>query len=178
MRLAWLPVGSGAPVTIHGGKGRGPALLEAIAAEPDEGQTAHGQDVARILSVTRRRGLTVVLSDFYDAENAVGALAGLCSHGMDVVAIHALDAADVDLPLGHSLRAIDRETGATLKVDVTQAFLDSLRATWHRRAESLERWCVAREVLYQQCVHRIGPLDVQEMPGSVDDVHVETSAVG
>ena len=150
VRLAWLPVHPRQPVTVHGGKGRGPALLDAIAAEPDEGRTAHAADVARILSTTERRGLAVVLSDFYDPENAVAALAGLVQRGMDVVAIHVLDAGDVDLRLGDSLRAVDRETGAEVKLDVTQAFLDSLRAAWQRRAESLERWCVGREVLYQR----------------------------
>ena len=149
VRLAWLPV-STVPVSVHGGKGRGPALLEAIANPPDEGTTAHAHDVARILSVTKRRGLAVVLSDFYEPENSVAALAGLCAHGMDVIAIHVLDAADVDLTVGDSLRAVDRETGEKVKIDVTQTFLDSLVSAWHRRAESLQRWCVSREVLYQR----------------------------
>ncbi len=150
VRLAWLPTLRPLPVSTHRGKGRAGALLDALASTPDEGRTAHGQDVARILSLTKRRGLAVVLSDFYEPQNLVSGLAGLRARGMDVVALHVLDTDDVDLPLGDSLLAIDRESGAEVKIDVTRAFLDSLRATWHRRADALERWCVQREILYQR----------------------------
>ncbi len=150
VRLAWLPVSPSLPVTIHRGRARAGALVEALAREPDEGTTAHGNDITKVLSVVKRRGTAVVLSDFYDPENAVAALAALRSQGMEVLAIHVLDVADVELTEGDSLLAVDRETGAEVKVDVTPAFLQSLRQTWHRRAESLERWCVTREVMYQR----------------------------
>jgi len=155
VRLAWLPTLAPLPVQTHRGRGRVGALLDALAKTPDEGATEHGRDVARILSLTRRRGLTVLLSDFYEPQNLVAGLAGMRARGMEVVALHVLDSGDVDLPLGDSLLAVDRETGAEVRVDVTRAFLDALRATWHRRADALERWCVQREILYQRLdVHK------------------------
>ena len=150
VRLAWLPTAGSLPVSTHRGKGRAGALIDALTTTPDDGTTAHGKDVARILSLTKRRGLAVVLSDFYEPANLVAGLAGLRARGMDVVALHVLDTDDVDLPLGDSLLAVDRETGAEVKIDVTASFLEALRATWHRRADSLERWCVQREILYQR----------------------------
>jgi len=150
VRLAWLPVASPLPVTVHGGTLGASALLAAIQERAVEGQTAHGQDVGRILSVTKRRGLAVVFSDFYDAHNAVAALAGLRSQAMEVVSVHVLDGADVDLPLGESVWAVDRETRAEVKIDITEAFLETLHDSWHRRAESLQRWCLSHEVVYQR----------------------------
>jgi len=150
VRLAFLPTLRPLPVGSHRGMGHARALRDILQRTPDEGATAHAADVARILSMTKRRGLAVVLSDFYEPVNLVAGLAGLRARGMDVIALHVLDGADVDLPLGDSLLAVDRETGAELKIDVTPAFLASLRTTWHRRAESLERWCVGREIRYQR----------------------------
>jgi uncharacterized protein (DUF58 family) len=150
VRLAWMPAVNALPVSVHAGRKRMSALLDELAGTPDGGATAHARDVARILGVTKRRGMAVVISDFYEPENAVAALAGLRSRGMDVVAVHVLERADVELPLGASLRAVDRETGGEVKIDVTRALLESLHATWLRRADMLERWCVPREILYQR----------------------------
>jgi uncharacterized protein (DUF58 family) len=150
VRLAWLPVVPSLPVTAHRGRGRAGPLLASLANTPEEGVTHHAGDIGKVLAATKRRGMAVVLSDFYDPDNAVAALAGLRSRGMDVAAVHLLDVADVDLPPGDSLLAVDRETGVEVEVDVTPAFLESLRRTWRRRADSLERWCVTREVMYQR----------------------------
>lgn len=159
-RLAWLPSAQGAPVTTHHGKASVGTLLDELARVPAGGTTQHGRSVARVLSTCRRRMIAVVLSDFYDPANTVASLAALRSRGMDVVAVHVLDGADVDLEPGSSLLAVDRETGMEVKVDVTKAFLQGLRDAWHRRADTLERWCVTREVLYQRCDVALGLWDV------------------
>lgn len=159
-RLAWLPSVGAAPVTTHRGKGRTGALFDELARTPVDGTTDHGRSIARVLSTCRRRMIAVVLSDFYDPKNAVAALAALKSRGMDVVAVHLLDSADVDLQPGSSLLAVDRESGMEVKIDVTKAFLQSLREAWHRRAATLERWCVTREVLYQRYDVATGLWDV------------------
>ncbi|MDA1194912.1 MAG: DUF58 domain-containing protein [Planctomycetota bacterium] len=150
LRLAWLPSPTGAPVAAFRGKAHASGLLEELASAPDDGTTEHARAIGRVLATCRRRMIAVVISDFYDPENAVAALAALRSRGMDVVALHVLDAADVALEPGASLLAVDRETGMEVKVDVTPQFLESLRTAWHRRADTLERWCVTREVLYQR----------------------------
>ncbi|MDF1702051.1 MAG: DUF58 domain-containing protein [Planctomycetota bacterium] len=159
-RLAWLPSLTTAPVTAHRGKGRTGALMDELAKAPVGGSTDHARSIGRVLSTCRRRMIAVVLSDFYDPANSVAALAALKSRGMDVVAVHMLDAADVELEPGSSLLAVDRETGQEVKVDVTKAFLESLRTSWHHRADTLERWCVKREVLYQRYDVALGLWDV------------------
>ena len=149
VRVAWLPA-EGRPFTTHRGARAGRALLDELAGRRDDGRTDHAQDLDRFLAAHRRRGLAVVVSDFYDPRDAVSSLARLRGRGMDVVALHVLDPADVNLPLGEALWATDQETGERMKIDVTKAFLRALRETWHRRAATLQRWCVSRAVLYER----------------------------
>lgn len=150
VQLGWLPALAGLPFSEHSGRGRATALIEELAEVPEEGQTDLRAAVTRVLSATRRRGLAVVISDFYDPAGAVEALSRMRARGLDVLALHIVDDADVEFELGESLRCVDRETGQEVLVDVTREFLDRLVKAWHRRAESLERWCVSREVLYQR----------------------------
>jgi uncharacterized protein (DUF58 family) len=160
VRLAWLPSLGSAPVSIHRGRGSTGKLLDELHTASLEGTTAHARSISRVLSTCKRRMIAVVLSDFYDPQNAVAALAALRSRGMEVVAVHMLDASDVEFELGASLLAVDRETGMEVKVDVTSSLLESLRTSWHRRADTLERWCVSREVLYQRSDVALGLWDV------------------
>ncbi len=150
VRLAWLPTAGRGPMSVHRGRGRSAQLLGELAREGEAGDTDHTRDIRPVLHALRGRGIAVVLSDFYDPKSAVAGLARLRARGLDVAAVHILDAADVDLPLGASVRAVDQETGETLDVDVTPELIESLHAAWRRRAYQLERWCVSREVLYQR----------------------------
>jgi len=148
VRLAWLPALHGAPVTAYAGRARVQALLDDLDQVPSEGATDHADAVARALAVTRRGGVAVMVSDFYEPRSAVAGLERLCQRGLEVVALHVLDVADVSFPLGEALRCVDSETGQETRVDVTAAFLERLRRAWQRRVEALERWCAAREVLH------------------------------
>ena len=56
-----------------------------------------------------RRGPAVVLSDFFDPAGQVRGLARLTAHGYETTALQVVDPADVDLPVGESVRAVDRD---------------------------------------------------------------------
>ncbi len=164
VRLAWLPSASNATITIHRGRERAQKLLDELGETPDEGETNHTRDLAKILGATRTRGVALVVSDFYDPREAVAGMAHLRTRGFDVAALHVLDQTDVELPKGASVRAVDRETGEIVDVDVTAEMLEALHATWRRRAESIERWCLAREIQYQRVDVRTSFWDsLQEM---------------
>lgn len=151
VRLAWLPAVEGGATHLFPGRGATTQWLEAIAAAPSGGRTDHRADLVRVLAGQRRRTLALVISDFHEERSGIDALALLRARGLDVVVVHIVDGADVDLPLGSALLCEDAETGETLKVDVTDALLDSLRTTWRRRARRLEGWCVSRGIQH----HRI-----------------------
>ena len=148
VRLAWLPATADGATALFPGRGSAGRWLDEVAEAPLGGRTDLAADLGRVLMGRRRRTLSVVLSDFHDARAGVDGIALLRARGQDVVVIHVVDAADVDLPLGHALLCEDAETGATRKVDVTEELLASVRAAWRRRARRLEAWCVGRGVRY------------------------------
>lgn len=150
VRLAWLPSPASAPVSVHRGRERSARFLDELATTPAGGATDHNRDLAAVMSAVKGRGIALVLSDFYDPRESVAGLAKLRARGLEVAALHVLDVADVDLPVGASLRAEDRETGELIDVDVTPAFVERLHETWRRRAYLMERWCVSREIVYQR----------------------------
>jgi uncharacterized protein (DUF58 family) len=150
VRLAWLPPPQGAAPTLHRGRGRAAMLLDELAALPDQGATDHLGALQRAVGTTRHRGLAVVVSDFFDPAGAVRGLGLLRSRGLDVAAVHVIDAKDAELPDAAALVAVDRETGEELALDVTRELADRVAAAWRRRAEGIERWCLSREIAYHR----------------------------
>jgi uncharacterized protein (DUF58 family) len=147
--LAWLPLVPERPLETFRSPARLDALFAALVETPGGGRTDHGEDLRRLLSATTRRGPAVLLSDFYDPAGAVAGLTRLLGRGFETTALHLLDASDVALAPGESLRCVDRETGEAVDVDATPRFLADLHAAWRRRAERLHAWCVARGVAWQ-----------------------------
>ncbi len=150
VRIAWLPaLGSGA-TSFAPGAGSAARLLDEVAAAPSGGRGRLVADLSRALVGQRRRALAVLVSDFHEARSGVDGLALLKARGLDVVALHVVDAADVDLPVGEALACVDAETGAVVKVDVTEELVASMREAWRRRARRLEAWCVGRGIAYRR----------------------------
>jgi uncharacterized protein (DUF58 family) len=96
----------------------------------------------------RRRGVVVVLSDFYDREGYGPALKMLRQRKHEVFAIHVVDPQERDPAVRGDLRLVDSETGAAREVVVT----DTLRARYREAFEALlrgvERFCVKSEFGY------------------------------
>lgn len=96
----------------------------------------------------RRRGVVVVLSDFYDQEGYGPALKMLRQRKHEVFAIHVVDPRERDPAVRGDLRLVDSETGAARQVVVT----DSLRARYREAFEALlrgvERFCIGSEFGY------------------------------
>jgi uncharacterized protein (DUF58 family) len=144
--LAWLPPLPGALLErFRGGAGR-PRLFDALAAAPLEGTTRLGPDLETILAAAPRAGPAVLFSDFFDPSGAVAGLRRLVAHGFETTAVHVLDPADAEIPLGEALRAVDRETGAAFDLDATPEVVEAVRTAWRRRADRLRSWCVARGI--------------------------------
>ncbi len=55
------------------------------------------------------------ISDFFDPAGAIRGLALLRGRGLEVGALHVVDPADADLPVGASIVAVDRESGESIR---------------------------------------------------------------
>jgi uncharacterized protein (DUF58 family) len=148
VRLAWLPARTNLPLTNYRSRGRARAFLDDLTTTSEGGITDHVRDLGRVVSAAKRRGLAVLISDFFDPAGAIRGLALLRARGLELGAIHIVDPRDADVPVGSSIVAVDRETGEEMAVDVTTALRERIYRAWVGRGHGLERWCVAREIPY------------------------------
>jgi uncharacterized protein (DUF58 family) len=85
-------------------------------AEPG-GSGQFQKPMRKIAGLLRRRGLVVVVSDFYeDPEQVVKSITELKFRGNDVVTFHLLDPAELTLPFNKSIYFEDMESGEQIPV--------------------------------------------------------------
>jgi uncharacterized protein (DUF58 family) len=114
--------------------------------------------VRNIAQRLRRRGIAIVVSDFYAEPDALAAaLDELRLRGQEVIAVHIVDPAERDLETSGPVVLEDMETGARLPVVPSEAAADYRRQfAEHRRA--LEQTLGARRMDYA-CFGTDRPLD-------------------
>ncbi len=106
----WLPTKGGSRHIRH--------FLESLAAHQASGRTDTGKALEALAEGMARRGLVMMFSDLLDDPEAVfRALAHFRRRGHDVVLIHVLDPAELDLPFDGVSDFIDMETGERLEAD-------------------------------------------------------------
>jgi len=120
------------------------ALSKAQAA----GRTLVGQNVISLLEPLNRRGLAVVISDFFSpGETAIDLLRQLHAQGQEVIAFHLLAPEELDLPYEGEIVIIDSETGEEVPVHV-----DEFRREYQKRVNDfcarLTQECVLLETDY------------------------------
>ena len=128
------------PSTRHGQLYR---LLGGLEHAEPRAHTDFARPVHQFQEFLRRRGLVVIVSDFYGSpEQIIRTLEPLSFHGNEVVLFHVLDPNEIRPKLTGPTTLIDLETGETLEVDPDyarkeyhrkmDAHLETLRASAHR----------------------------------------------
>jgi uncharacterized protein (DUF58 family) len=98
-------------------QGQLPRILGALEQAEARARTSLEAPLTRLRSLVRRRGIVVVLSDFYEPpERIVRAVEPLRFHGSEVVLFHILDPQEIRLELGASALLVDLETRARMEV--------------------------------------------------------------
>jgi uncharacterized protein (DUF58 family) len=139
-RVVWVPIGGTRPGDTFAGKNRQAELIGAV-----EGDATGGSDILGALrahlSRTSRGGLAFVVSDFFDPLGATRGLSYLLARRYHVRVIEIEDPDALrDPPLGRTL-LVDRETGETLKIDITEEMLEDYRHAREQRAAGLRAFC-------------------------------------
>jgi uncharacterized protein (DUF58 family) len=123
--------------------------------------TAGGDFSAAIRQIARRltrRGIVVVVSDFYaEPEQVAAALDQLRLRGQDVIAVHVLDPAERDLNFARPTVLEDLESGARVPV-VPAAMREDYRRQMQAHQQALERTLGGRRIDYA-CFGTDQPLD-------------------
>jgi len=139
-RVVWIPVGGKRPGDAFSGKNRQAELIAAVEGEAEGGSDILGALRAN-LSRAQRGGLAFVVSDFFDPLGATRGLHYLLAsrYHVRVIEIEDPDALR-EPPLGRT-RLVDRESGETLTVDITEEVLDAYRHAREQRAAGLRHFC-------------------------------------
>jgi uncharacterized protein (DUF58 family) len=91
--------------------------LHALERAEPAGAGALAPPLMRIAAAQRRRGIMVLLSDFYEPpESLVNAVHALRTRGSDVIALQVLDPAERDFPFGEPAHFEDLESGERIPV--------------------------------------------------------------
>ena len=114
--------------------------LVAALEEPGAGRASHAADALEAAGrLIARRGMVVLISDLLmDRADVVATVRGLRNAGHQVVVMHVLDPAELDLPQSNEALFVDPESGvevATTVADVRAAYQATVReaiAEWRR----------------------------------------------
>jgi uncharacterized protein (DUF58 family) len=143
------------PSTRQGQLHRLLATLEA--AEP-RARTDFAKPMAHVREMLRRRGLVVIVSDFYEAaDELVKKIAPLRFHGNEVMLFHVLDPTEIRPQFSSSVVLVDLETRRRMEVDPDYAKSD-YRQKMTAHIAGLREGCRAAGMEY--CLLETGrPLD-------------------
>jgi len=89
-------------------------FLAALARLEPNGALPITLSLRRAGSILQRRGLIVVVSDFYEEDATLAEIRRLSRMGHDVVGIQVIDRDELSLPRGGATEFVDLETGATM----------------------------------------------------------------
>lgn len=132
------------------GKGRIFKVFEFLRQDRPRGPTSLTQSLGRIARETRRPGVTIVLSDFYDMAAFEG-LNQLRFRKHEAVAIQLIDPVEADpraAGLRGDIRVVDCEGDQATDVIMTPAILANFAAAHERFCHALEHQCRSRNIDY------------------------------
>lgn len=123
------------------------ALLAALARLTPDSRAPIGDTLRRAVGRLRRRGLVVVLSDFYDEPASVDEVRRTARMGHEVIVIHVLAAEELGLAGHRPCELEDLETGAVRVVEPS-AVRDAYRAEVAAFQARVERGVVSEGLDY------------------------------
>jgi uncharacterized protein (DUF58 family) len=116
-----------------------PIVLQTIARATAAGQGSIDTALRQIAEHARRRQIVVIISDLYDEpERVVRAVARLRNRGNDLIVLHVLDPAELELPFDDAANFEDMETGEAIPV-VPSLLRDQYRTLVQEHTATLAR---------------------------------------
>lgn len=117
-----------------------------------------GKPILKATESLRRKGILVLISDFYeDVDDVVRAIRVLQAPGHDVMAFHLLDPAELELPFQGPSNFRDMESGEELPV-IPEKLREGYRGLLSAHARALQERLTAGGVDYAR-LDTSGPLD-------------------
>ena len=145
-----VPVDARMGDALFGLKGRAKVfrLFEHLQGLACDGETDLAAAFKEFVGRERRRGVVIVVSDFYDLDGFRQALRYLRYPRHSVYAIHVVDRAEEEPALRGDLQLQDTETGGVREINVTDALLEKYKRAFAELADGVERFCMRSEMGY------------------------------
>ncbi|MCL2325334.1 MAG: DUF58 domain-containing protein [Proteobacteria bacterium] len=112
------------------------------------GGTSFEEAFRRFSDSSRRRGLAVVLSDFYNPGGFENALNFLHYQQFETYAVHIEDPAERNISARGDVSLVDAETGEALTLTMTPGILTQYARAYDAQCRQIESYCVKRHMLY------------------------------
>jgi len=130
------------------GKGRIFKVFDFLAGLRPDGQTDLRTALRDFVHRTRRRGVAVVLSDFYDAAGYEEGLNLLRYHRFEAAVIQIIDPREARPSLRGDMELLDMETGERRQVTLTDAMCAAYAHAHAEYCQTLESFCKGRGIGY------------------------------
>ena len=128
------------------GKGRIFKAFDFLRAVTPGGRTQLSASLRSFVHQNKRRGLAVLISDFYDHEGYEDAVNMLRYNRFEPFAIQVIDPAEMRPRLRGDLQLIDCETGEIREITVSPALLQAYVREHERYCEELAEFCTTKQV--------------------------------
>lgn len=125
-------------------------ILEFLRKVDPGGATTLGETMRAFVHDTKRRGLVVVLSDFYAQDGWEEGLNLLRYHRFEPVVVQLVDERELHPDLRGDILLVDVETSQTKEITLTPRLIDKYRAAHKAFSSELESHCKSRQIPYFQ----------------------------
>lgn len=149
-RVSLLAFGGGLRARLPAARGKGQIfkMLDFLAGLRPEGQTELNAALSSFVHQTTRRGVAVVISDFYDPAGYEEGLNLLRYHRFEPTAIQVLDPREAAPQLRGDLEIVDMETGELRQVTLSPRLCAAYAREHQAYCEALDRFCTSRAITY------------------------------
>jgi uncharacterized protein (DUF58 family) len=110
--------------------------------------TSLEQAFKTFVTQNKRRGVAVVLSDFYDPSGFEEGMNYLRYYKFDPIVVHIYDERELEPTVQGELQLVDCETGDVREMTVTPEIVEEYRKAFEEFGRELEEFCTRKQVLY------------------------------
>ena len=128
------------------GKGRIFKVFDFLRSVAPGGRTRLSDSLRSFVHQNKRRGLAVLITDFYDPDGYEEAVNLLRYNRYEPFAIQVVDPGEMRPRLKGDLQLIDCETGEIREITVSQRLLDAYVREHERYCQELAEFCTAKQV--------------------------------
>ena len=121
-------------------------ILKFLDRLPDGAKTNSEASLRTFVHQTKRRGVAIVISDFFDEKGYEQAFNFLRYHKYEIYAIQLYDQRDFDTKLRGDVELVDFETGEVLSTTLSPKMITAYREAFFEFCDELDRFCKKNEI--------------------------------